>query len=270
MPDPARFPLDLTARGYAYVERPNPELVRLTRELVFGQNRTARVLDVGSGAGANARELRRLAPACRIVSIEPNARAAELARAACHEVFVGRLEEWIASEDQRTFDAVLLSDVLEHLVDPMGALDALAAVAGLAHAIWIVSVPNYGVWYNRLLTLGGRFRYQWSGLYDRTHLRFFTRQSLAELLRVAGFRLLGEGCSPSLVQAGAPLWRRWFEREVDAGQHLALTETPLYGAYHRFVEPVETAFCRLWPELLGFQVVVAARLDRGSARDRRA
>lgn len=262
MPAQTPFPLDLAARGYAYVERPNPELIRLTRELVFGRQHTASVLDVGSGAGANARELRRLAPACRIVGIEPNARAAELARAACDEVFVGRLEEWIATEDERAFDAVLLSDVLEHLVDPMGALGALASLPGLAEAIWIVSVPNYAVWYNRLLTLGGRFRYQWSGLYDRTHLRFFTRQSLGELMSEAGFRLLGDGCSPSLVQAGAPLWRRWFEREVDAGQHLALTETPLFGLYRRFVEPLETALCRLWPELLGFQLVVAARLDR--------
>ncbi len=262
MPDPTRFPLDLAARGYAYVERPNPELIRLTREHVLGQNRTPCVLDVGSGAGANARELRRLAPACRIVGIEPNERAAELARAACDEVFVGRLEEWIAAGTEHAFDAVLLSDVLEHQVDPLGALGALANVPGLANAIWVVSVPNYAVWYNRLLTLGGRFRYQWSGLYDRTHLRFFTRQSLTELLGVAGFRLLGDGCSPSLVQAGAPLWRRWFERDVDAGEHLALTETPAYGAYHRFVEPAETALCRLWPELLGFQIVVAARLER--------
>ena len=176
-----------------------------------------------------------------MVGIEPNARAAELARAACDEVFAGRLEDWIATEDQRAFDGVLLSDVLEHLVDPVGALRALGQVPGLARAIWIVSVPNYAVWYNRLLTLGGHFRYRWSGLYDRTHLRFFTRQSLRELLEFAGFDLLGVGCSPSLVQAGAPLWRRWFEREVDAGQHLALTETPAYGLYHRYVEPLETA-----------------------------
>jgi SAM-dependent methyltransferase len=260
MPAQEPFPLDLAARGYAYVERPNPELVRLTREHLLEKIRTPLLLDVGSGAGANARALRRLAPTCRIVGVEPNARAAELARAACDEVFVGRLEDWIATEDQRAFDGVLLSDVLEHLVDPVGALRALGRVPGLARAIWIVSVPNYGVWYNRVLTLGGHFGYRWSGLYDRTHLRFFTRRSLQQLLTYAGFYLLGDGCSPSLVQAGAPLWRRWFEREVDAGQHLALTETPAYGLYHRYVEPLETAVCRLWPELLGFQIVAAARL----------
>jgi SAM-dependent methyltransferase len=260
MPAQEPFPLDLAARGYAYVERPNPELVRLTREHLLEKTLAPLLLDVGSGAGANARALRRLAPACRMVGIEPNAHAAELARAACEEVFVGRLEDWIASNDQRAFDGVLLSDVLEHLVDPVGALRALARVPGLARAIWIVSVPNYAVWYNRVLTLGGHFRYRWSGLYDRTHLRFFTRQSLQQLLTFAGFCLLGDGCSPSLVQAGAPLWRRWFEREVDAGQHLALTETPAYGLYQNYDEPLEAALCRLWPELLGFQIVMAARL----------
>ena len=53
MPEP--FPLDLAARGYAYVERPNPELVRLTREHVLDKLPTPLLLDVGSGAGANAR-----------------------------------------------------------------------------------------------------------------------------------------------------------------------------------------------------------------------
>jgi SAM-dependent methyltransferase len=259
MPADEPYPLDLAARGYAYVERPNPELVRLARRFLLEHNQAPRVLDVGSGAGANARALRRLAPACRIVGIEPNARARELARDACDEVFAGTVEEWIASRDSRAFDGVLLSDVLEHLVDPVGALRSLGSVPGLVDAVWIVSVPNYAVWYNRLLTLAGHFSYRWSGLYDRTHLRFFTRRSLHDLLAFAGFELLLDGCSPSLVQSGAPLWRRFFERAVDQGQHLALTESPAYGFYRDHVEPVETAVCRIWPELLGFQIVVAAR-----------
>ena len=251
--------MDYRASGYAYIERPNHALLALLHANVLAERPSARLLDVGCGAGANARRIRELAPLSRVVGIEPNARAAALARAACSEVFEGTLEGWLASNPRGSFDAVLLSDVLEHIVDPLGFLRSLSESGPLGHATLIVSVPNYGVWYNRLRTLRGRFEYAWSGLYDRTHLRFFTRASLRRLLDYAGFEVLADSCSPSLVQSTAPLLRRFFEQDVARGNHLALGDSTAMKAYERFVEPVEQRFCRLWPELLGFQVVCAAK-----------
>jgi hypothetical protein len=136
---------------------------------------------------------------------------------------------------------------------------ALQRVAAVRDATWIVSVPNYAVWYNRARTLLGRFDYAWSGLFDRTHLRFFTRASIRELLAYAGFTIVADACTPSLVQSTAPLLRSLFADDVAAGDHLALLDSPAYRAYQRFVEPVETMVCRRWPELLGFQFVTVAR-----------
>jgi len=107
--------------------------------------------------------------------------------------------------------------------------------------------------------LAGRFEYSWSGLYDRTHLRFFTRRSIGKVLRYAGFELVCDACTPSLVQSAAPLLRRFFERDVAAGNHLALGDSRAFGAYERFVEPLEQRACGLWPELLGFQIVCVAK-----------
>lgn len=259
----AAYPLDLESRGYAYVERPNAALLELFRAHVLTERPQPFVLDVGCGAGANAREIRKLAPAATLLGIEPNAQAAALARAACDEVFEGTLERWLDLESSRRFDAVLLSDVLEHVVDPLALLRRLGEVPGLRSAAWLVSVPNYAVWYNRLRTLAGSFSYTWSGLYDRTHVRFFTRRSLGELLRRAGREIIAEASTPSLAQSAAPLLRMPLEARVDAGEHLALGESPVFRAYQRFVEPVETRLCALWPELLGFQMVC---LTRAAAR----
>jgi hypothetical protein len=54
--------------------------------------------------------------------------------------------------------------------------------------------------------------------------------------------------------------RKLFERNVERGDHLAVTETRAYRFYREWFESAETRLCRLWPELLAFQVVLAARV----------
>lgn len=259
---PRDYPLDLGRRAYTYVERPNPAILALFDEHVLSRTKAPRVLDVGCGAGANARALRARAKGAHLFGIEPNPRAAELARAVCDGVFEGFLQNWIASAEPTKFDAVVMSDVLEHIADPFDFLRALVKAAPLSDATFIVSVPNYAVWYNRARTLFGRFDYAWSGLYDRTHLRFFTRHSIRELLERAGLEIVDDACSPSIVQSAAPVLRKLFERDVAEGEHLSMSESKAFRAYRTVVEPVESAVCRAWPELLGFQIVVVARVRR--------
>jgi 2-polyprenyl-3-methyl-5-hydroxy-6-metoxy-1,4-benzoquinol methylase len=253
------FPLDLASTAYSYIERPNRVIVSLMREQVLGTEPGARILDVGCGCGANARAFRELSSAVHVTGIEPNARAAELAKSACDEVFQGMLDGWLAQPSPAPFDAVVLSDVLEHVADPIQFLRSLTRAPSVKGATWIISVPNYGVWYNRMRTLFGHFEYAWSGLYDRTHLRFYTRRSIQKMLGYCGLEVVTDRCTPSMVQSTAPLLRKFFKDDVASGNHLALTENRGYQLYEKLVEPVETTVCQIWPELLGFQIVTVAR-----------
>jgi 2-polyprenyl-3-methyl-5-hydroxy-6-metoxy-1,4-benzoquinol methylase len=255
------FPLDLAQVSYSYVERANPAIQHLLAKHTLSMHPKARVLDVGCGCGANAQAIRERSPGAWVLGVEPNERAAELARDLCNDVFQGTTDEWQKSGPHDTpFDAVVLSDVLEHVPDPIAFLRDLLAIGVLRDALWIISVPNYAVWYNRLATVLGRQRYAWSGLWDRTHLRFYTRRSVRDLLEYCGMAIVDGACTPSLVQSAAPLLRKRFEREVREGDHLALTKSPMYKIYQSLVEPVESQVCELWPELLGFQIVHAARI----------
>ena len=253
-------PLDLGRSAYSYIERANPAIQSLYAAHFASGGSAPRILDVGCGCGANDREFKKRTPLAHIVGIEPNARAAELARVACDDVFGGMLEDWLKGGDRQPFDLVVLSDVLEHIADPIGFLRALSSAPAVREARWIISVPNYGVWYNRLRTLLGIQGYSWSGIWDRTHLRFFTRSSIRELLLYCGFELLDQASTPSLVQSAAPIIRKAFERNVSEGDHLALADSKAFAVYQKAVEPIESLVCGTWPELLALQIVHLARL----------
>ncbi len=87
-----------------------------------------------------------------------------------------------------TFDRILLLDVLEHLPDPSPLLrDARRLLAQRGKLI--VAVPNAVNVTVRLLVLAGRFRYSDRGILDWSHLRFFTRKTIRELLVQHGYRI---------------------------------------------------------------------------------
>jgi len=163
-----------------------------SHRLVLGEVRAgARVLDVGCAGGYLATAL--LERGHVVLGIEPDAAAAAAARDRGVEVVEGGFDDprVRADLDAASFDAVLLADVLEHLADPWEALAhtrTLLAPGGRA----IVSVPNIANWTARRDVARGRFDYAPHGIFDRTHLRFFTRATARELAARAGFSVVAE------------------------------------------------------------------------------
>jgi 2-polyprenyl-3-methyl-5-hydroxy-6-metoxy-1,4-benzoquinol methylase len=86
-------------------------------------------------------------------------------------------------------DVVLLLDILEHLVDPWSALSKIVSQIP-RNASVIVSLPNVRYWRVSLnLAFRGRWDLQDAGVLDRTHLRFFTRDTGADLIVQSGLSL---------------------------------------------------------------------------------
>jgi 2-polyprenyl-3-methyl-5-hydroxy-6-metoxy-1,4-benzoquinol methylase len=83
-------------------------------------------------------------------------------------------------------DMILCLDVLEHLKDPWTVLQNLDCFLKKG-GHWIISVPNVRNYRIVLdLLFNGNFEYKDAGIMDRTHLRFFTRQSLVEMVQATG------------------------------------------------------------------------------------
>jgi 2-polyprenyl-3-methyl-5-hydroxy-6-metoxy-1,4-benzoquinol methylase len=143
------------------------------------------VLDVGCGSGGVGRGLRR-AGATRLTGIEVVAEQAELAREHYDHVVAAPVEEAL-EQLEGPFDTILCLDVLEHLVDPEGVLGALHGVAAPAARLQ-VSLPNARhVSLMKDLMLKGTFGYTDWGHRDRTHLRWFTRRDIVDVLGRTGW-----------------------------------------------------------------------------------
>lgn len=145
-----------------------------------------RVLELGPAAGAFTRAL--VDQGCRVVGIEIDPDAAAAVEPIAERVIVGDLSVpgVVASAiDDERFDVVVGGDVLEHLRDPLEVLRACRAALKPGGYV-VLSLPNIAHADVKLQLLDGRFPYRATGLLDRTHLRFFTLESIHELLHDAG------------------------------------------------------------------------------------
>jgi 2-polyprenyl-3-methyl-5-hydroxy-6-metoxy-1,4-benzoquinol methylase len=136
------------------------------------------------------------------------------------------------------FDVVLLQDVLEHLRRPEQILEDCRSLLKEGGRV-VVSVPNVANILVRLSLLFGRFEYTERGILDRTHLRFFTGRSARRLLEDNGYEVVAQKMTVMPIELALG---------VSAG-HWSM----------RFCNRLLTAMTRLFPGLLGYQVLLLGK-----------
>jgi SAM-dependent methyltransferase len=139
------------------------------------------------------------------------------------------------------FDYILCADILEHLRDPARLLGEVHRVLAPGGRL-VASLPNSGNLYFRLNVLAGRFPRHERGLFDRTHLHFYTWDGWIDLFRSAGWRI--DTVHPSGIPVGLGLPR--------------LDGTALVRALERLCYD----FGRVWKRLFAYQFIVVARPEK--------
>lgn len=151
------------------------------------------MLEVGPGDGVISRWLK-TRKHCKTIGVEIVAAAREIARDAFEQIFTGSIED-VAIVSQVSsyapFDAIIFADVLEHLVDPWQVLKNVRPLLARDGRV-LLSIPNVAHWIPRLKLLLGHFDYTDGYLMDRTHLRWFTRQSAKQMAIDCGYRVTAE------------------------------------------------------------------------------
>ena len=193
-----------------------------------------RVLDVGCGDGYLGEIL--AARGYQVVGIEKPDRAGAGFPAAVELVEADL--DFGMPRLSGPFAFILCADILEHLRDPQKLLLQLCPLLAPEGCL-LASLPNSGNLYFRLKVLQGQFPAHDRGLFDRTHLHFYTWAGWLDLLASGGFRL--DKGMPTGIPFGLA-FSRW------EGTMLV-----------RSLERLAYDLARLWKTLFAYQFVVAAR-----------
>lgn len=149
----------------------------------------SRVLELGTGPGAITKQLH--ANGCRVVGMEIDPTAIPLVEPYCERIIQADLNAlgWEMVLGDERFDAVVMTDVLEHLYDPWRTLAAAANLMKPGGSL-VISLPH--VAHSAILAglLHERFDYQPWGLLDRTHIRFFGLRNMQELIHGVGMHIV--------------------------------------------------------------------------------
>lgn len=160
----------------------NPDLMAMIPET------TRCIVDVGCMQGMLAKEWRASHPQCKVVGVDIDPHYAQLAERYCDRALCADVD----GMDDATFatlfpsDCWVFGDCLEHLRDPWRVLQRIRAQIDPDGCV-LVSMPNAQHWSMQWRLVTGNLRYEDQGLMDRTHLRFFTRTTMLDMFRQAGF-----------------------------------------------------------------------------------
>ena len=168
-----------SARADAY-ENPREDL---QRHVPAGARR---VLDLGCASGALGAALK--ARGATVVGVERDPVYAAAARERLDDVVEADLETFDPAT-LGTFDVLIAGDVLEHLSDPWSVLRRFAAIVQPGGTV-VVSLPNVRHWETLFaIAVQGRFPRRNEGVFDATHLRWFTLHDAWSLVDQAGLRV---------------------------------------------------------------------------------
>lgn len=191
------------------------------------------ILDVGAAQGQLGRLL--AGSGLTIDAIEPDPAAAEAAAP-----FYRSMQQATAESADLTahpYRVIVCADVLEHTADPTAVLERLLSAA-TSDAVVIASVPNIGHLAARAIIAAGHFPQHERGIFDRTHLHFYTRRTAVEMIRASHLRVVRVIPTPVPLE---DVWPAWLPRaSLEAAMRLQGLGT------------------RLAPTLFAFQWIIVA------------
>jgi SAM-dependent methyltransferase len=178
------------AGAFAYQAKPDEYFAGSRADMLafLPPNRTAAVLEIGCGKGGTGALALAGGKCGRYCGVELFEGAATDASRRLTQVVVGDVEKADLPWSVGSFDALIMSEVLEHLVDPPATLRRLRPLLKPG-GIVMASSPNAAHYEVILMLLRGEWRSEDAGPMDRTHLRWFTPRSYQRMFESCGFKV---------------------------------------------------------------------------------
>jgi 2-polyprenyl-3-methyl-5-hydroxy-6-metoxy-1,4-benzoquinol methylase len=195
------------------------------------------ILDVGASNGQIGQLLD--GNGLTIDAIEPNQASADNAAPFYRTIHCASVEEVELPRDH--YRVLICADILEHTIDPVRAIGRLLEAA-TDDVRLVISLPNVGHLAARAIVLAGKFPQDDRGIFDRTHLHFYTRDTMMALMADAGLQVLHLGATP------VPLEEVWPPQLPTSLRDIGMN--------------LQTAAIRMAPTLFAYQWLVVATRNR--------
>ena len=145
------------------------------------------ILDLGCATGSLGTAIKHHNPHAKVTGVEYDQGMASIAQTVLDDVRVLDLNQTrlIDHFSNGTFDAIIMGDILEHLMDPWSVLKDAASMLSKDGVI-ITSIPNV----RHISTFTSLFfKGEWPlnsrGIHDKTHLRWFTIKNIRKMFAEA-------------------------------------------------------------------------------------
>lgn len=154
------------------------------------------ILDAGCGGGVLAKILSSIGHTVDGITISME--ELEMAKPFVRNVYLHNLETGLPMElAPNQYDFVVCSHVLEHIVYPEQLLSDIEKVLKPGGHL-IVALPNIMHYKSRIKLMVGNFDYQDAGIWDNTHVKWYTFKTAQELLVENGFYIQMAGVTGEL------------------------------------------------------------------------
>lgn len=158
-----------------------------TMSIMIGEiESNSTVLEFGPASGRLTKYLKN-EKECDVYIVELDEEAGKIASEFARDTVIGDIEkyEWLDKFKGITFDYILFADVLEHLRNPEQVLLECKEILSEDGFI-LISLPNIA--HNSVIIdlIKGKFEYQSTGLLDNTHIRFWTYETIEQVMKKLG------------------------------------------------------------------------------------
>lgn len=160
-------------------------------------NKKGKVLDIGSSIGIMLDIFKE--DGWETWGVDPSESSIE-AKKRGHKIIRNYFEKTDLPEN--FFDLVILNHTLEHLENPLGILKKVYSILKKG-GIVLVDVPNFGGLSSKIL------KSKWPFLVPNEHINQFTKESLARIMKEAGFKILHLESRSGLFEYANPLLELW-------------------------------------------------------------
>jgi 2-polyprenyl-3-methyl-5-hydroxy-6-metoxy-1,4-benzoquinol methylase len=208
------------------VYRFDPNPVNTHGLLIAAIPQRSRVLEIGTASGYIGEYLIH-EKKCEVWGVEPVQELCVDAKTVGYtKLFCTSVEDFLQVEAVKgeKFDVVLMGDVLEHMVHPDFVLSEIKKFIK-PNGIAVISLPNVGHYSARKKILAGNWDMSDTGIFDRTHLKFFTLKTMKAMLESSGWQVVSTRPSDGYLE------QKWH----GLGKHLLFHFPTLFAVQFVFI-----------------------------------